>query len=264
MEEMTKAALLGVLQGITEFLPVSSSGHLELGKSILRLDQSSSESMSMTIVLHAATALSTVIVFRKEVAQILRSVLRFERSQESWFVFLIAVSMLPAAVIGILFDSQIESAFAGRLSLVGGTLIATGILLLIAERAKHTDKGLGLWQAVLIGCSQAVAILPGISRSGATIATGVILGIDRNQAARFSFLMVVPLIAGKILVDVVGGEFGASSSRSELAIGFVTALLTGMVACQWMIKLVQNCRLWWFSIYCATTGVIAFVCHYAF
>lgn len=258
MSEAIKAAILGVVQGLTEFLPVSSSGHLELGKAILQTNLNADESMLMTVVLHAATALSTLVVFRKDVAEILGGIFQFKWNEQSQFAAKVIVSMIPAAIVGLKFDDQIEDFFDGKLLLVGAMLCLTAALLFLADRAKDTDKPVGFVHAIIIGIAQAIAILPGISRSGATISTSVLLGIDRMRAARFSFLMVVPLILGKMAKDLLDGDLAAANADwPSLGIGFVAAFLTGIVACQWMIALVRNSKLSWFAIYCLIVGLIA-------
>ena len=166
--------------------------------------------------------------------------------------------MIPAAFVGLVFDKQIEELFSGNLLLVGAMLIVTGVLLFLADRAKSTDKDVSFVHAVIIGIAQAIAILPGISRSGATISTTVWLGIDRMKAAKFSFLMVVPLILGKMAKDLLDGGFtGLDGQGLPLVIGFIAAFVTGIFACKWMLALVKNCQLWWFSVYCFVVGAIA-------
>ncbi|MEM9409717.1 MAG: undecaprenyl-diphosphate phosphatase [Planctomycetota bacterium] len=255
MNEYINAIILGIVQGLTEFLPVSSSGHLEIAKYLLGDQQLGKQSLLMTVVLHFATALSTVVIFYKDILEILRGLLQFRWNTHAEFCLKIAISMIPAAVIGVLFNDQIEALFGGRLLLVGTMLVVTGILLLLADRATETEKSVGFTHAILIGISQAIAILPGISRSGATISTSVLLGIDREKAARFSFLMVVPLIFGKMAKDVLD-SIGSGETMYEtgqlvpLAIGFTAAFLTGLIACKWMIQLVKSCNLYYFSVYC--------------
>jgi len=259
-----EALILGIIQGLTEFLPVSSSGHLELAKFILGDTSVPEESMLMTVVLHAATALSTIFVFRKDIAEIIRGLFQFKWNEETIFSLKIVISMIPAAFVGVVFQDEIESLFGGRLLLVGSMLILTAILLLLADRAKTTDKKVGYWHALIIGISQAIAIMPGISRSGATISTTVLLGIDRSKAARFSFLMVVPLILGAMAKDLLSGEIVYSSSQMiPLAIGFIAAFITGIAACTWMIALVKKAKLSWFAIYCFIVGLIAIVYTFA-
>ena len=263
--ELLNAIILGVIQGLTEFLPVSSSGHLEIGKKIL-FDESAltaEHSMLMTVVLHAATALSTVLVFREDVMAIVRGLWKFRWNEDYAFAAKIIISMVPAAVVGLTMDTQIEALFSGNMLLVGAMLIVTGVLLFLAGRATSTEKDVSFVDAVIIGISQAIAILPGISRSGATISTSVLLGIDRMKAARFSFLMVVPLILGKMAKDALGGDLAMKPGDAiPLLVGFAAAFVTGVIACKWMISLVRNCQLWWFSIYCFIVGAIAIGWHF--
>lgn len=258
--DFLEALILGIVQGLTEFLPVSSSGHLELAKMILGSNKVPEESMMMTVVLHFATALSTVIIFRKEIVQIFKGLLQFKWNDEMKFSFYIVISMIPAALVGIVFEEEIEAFFGGRSGLVGTMLLVTGVLLFFADRAKSTTKGVTATSAIIIGISQAIAILPGISRSGATISTSVLLGIDREKSARFSFLMVVPLIFGKMGKDLMGGEVAvATSDWLPLTVGFLAAFLTGLLACTWMIALVRRAKLSYFSIYCFVIGVGAII-----
>lgn len=263
-----EAIILGIIQGLTEFLPVSSSGHLELAKAIQGQELTGESSMLMTVVLHFATALSTVVVFRKDIAKILMGLFKFKMNEEFMYSFKIVLSMIPAALVGVLFDDVIEGFFDKQIVLVGFMLIITGLLLFLADRAKNTEKKVSVSNAVIIGVAQAIAILPGISRSGATIGTSVLLGIDRERAARFSFLMVVPLIFGKMAKDIMSPEFKAAVSNTDAAnsvsvsamtLGFVAAFITGVLACTWMIKLVKKSKLSYFSFYCFAVGVGALV-----
>lgn len=264
MEEIIKSIILGIVQGLTEFLPVSSSGHLELGKAILGSDYSAEESMMMTVVLHFATALSTVVIFRKDVIEIIKGIFQFKWNEEFQFSLKIVLSMIPAAVVGVMWDDVIEGFFNGQILLVGFMLILTGGLLFLADRAKNTDKKVSYSSALIIGVSQAIAILPGISRSGATISTSVLLGVDRERAARFSFLMVVPLIFGKIAKDVLGDDLTTEGLNvTALSVGFVAAFVTGLLACTWMIKLVKKSKLSYFAYYCFAVGLIAIVYKFA-
>jgi len=256
--DIIDSLLLGVIQGLTEFLPVSSSGHLELGKALLGDTSLPKESMIFTVVLHFATALSTIVVFRKDLLEIIVDLTKFEWNVNTQFVFKIAVSMLPAVIIGLLFESQLESLFSNNISLVGAMLIVTGLLLLLADRAQNTTKNVNFKNAFTVGLAQAIAMLPGISRSGATISTAVLLGIDKTKAARFSFLMVIPLIFGKIFKDLLSGELTYDSTQlTTLSIGFISAFLSGLLACTWMIKLVKNSKLKYFALYCGLIGVLA-------
>ncbi len=255
-----EALILGIIQGLTEFLPVSSSGHLEIAKALLGDTSVAEQSMLTTIVLHGATALATLAVFRKEVAEIFRGLFQFKWNDEAKFSVKIIISMVPAALVGVLFEEQLEILFEDQILLVGFMLLITGGLLLLADRAKTTDKDVSNTNAFIIGISQAIAILPGISRSGATISTSVLLGIDRTKAARFSFLMVVPLILAKIGKDILSGEINLENANAfPLSIGFIAAFATGLLACTWMIKLVQKSKLSYFAYYCFAIGIIAIV-----
>ena len=252
------ALLLGIIQGLTEFLPVSSSGHLELGKAILGDTSLTSESLLFTEVVHFATALSTIVVYRKDILDILKGLFQFKWNDDLKFSLKIILSMIPAAVVGVLFDEEIEALFNGNILFVGFMLIVTALLLWLADKAKDTNKNVSFPNALTIGISQAIAILPGISRSGATISTAVLLGIDKTKAARFSFLMVVPLILGKIAKDIMSGDITTTSSNNlVLIIGFISAFVAGLVACTWMIKLVKKSKLSYFAIYCLVVGLIA-------
>ena len=255
--DIINAIILGIIQGLTEFLPVSSSGHLEIAKAILGEGKVGEESMLMTVVLHFATALSTLIIFRKDLAIIFRGLFQFKNNESFQFSLKIVLSMIPAALVGLFFNDEIEVFFGGALTLVGGMLLITGLLLFLADKAKYSEKQVGIKNSILIGISQAIAILPGISRSGATISTAVLLGIDKEKAARFSFLMVVPLIFGKMVRDVLSGDIRYESATFlPLLIGFIFAFFTGLVACKWMIQLVKNSQLKYFAYYCFAIGSI--------
>ena len=256
--DIIEAIVLGVIQGLTEFLPVSSSGHLELAKAILGDTSVPEESLTFTVVLHFATALSTLVIFKKEVAEILKGLFQFKWNDQTKFSIKIIISMIPAVIVGLLFEEQLEAFFGGKILLVGIMLLVTAVLLLLADKAKNTNKEVSFSNSVIIGISQAIAMLPGISRSGATISTSVLLGIDRTKAARFSFLMVVPLIFGKIGKDVLSGDLNFQSSEMlPISAGFIAAFLAGILACKWMIALVKKSKLSYFSLYCAIVGFIA-------
>ena len=256
--EIIDAIILGIIQGLTEFLPVSSSGHLELGKVILGDESIPEESLLFTVVLHFATALSTIVVFRKDVWAILNGLFSFKWNEETQFSLKIIVSMLPAVFVGLFFEEQLESFFGGNIRFVGFMLLITAVLLYFADKAKDTDKNVNFKNALIIGISQAIAILPGISRSGATISTSVLLGVDKTKAARFSFLMVVPLIFGKIAKDLLSGDLTFSEENNiAMGVGFIAAFLAGLAACTWMISLVKKSKLSYFSIYCFIVGLIA-------
>lgn len=256
-----EAIVLGIIQGLTEFLPVSSSGHLELTKAILGDTSVPEESLTFTVVLHFATALSTLVIFRNEVLEILKGLFQFKWNNQTKFSLKIIISMIPAVIVGLLFEEQLASFFGGQILLVGVMLLLTSVLLQLADKAKHTNKKVSFSNAVIIGVSQAIAMLPGISRSGATISTSVLLGVDRTKAARFSFLMVVPLIFGKIGKDLLSGDLNFNTSElTAVIVGFIAAFLAGVLACKWMIALVKKSKLLYFSIYCAVVGFLA-ICY---
>jgi len=253
--EWLEALILGIVQGLTEFLPVSSSGHLEIMKYLLNDDSLAEQSLFTTVFLHFATALATLFVFRKDVMEIVKGV--FSGKKESLnFVLLIGVSMIPAAFVGVVFEDVIDNFFHRNITLVACMLLVTGLILYISEKVNVGTGKITFTKALIIGVSQAIAILPGISRSGSTIATSLILGVDKSKAARFSFLMVIPLIFGKIAKDVLSGDFTQNMpSASYLIIGFLAAFITGIIACTWMIQIVKKSKLSWFAVYCVIAGI---------
>mgnify|MGYP001220358875 CR=1 FL=1 len=253
--EILHAIILGIVQGLTEFLPVSSSGHLEIVKCILSDENIGKQSMLMTVVLHAATALSTIFIFRKDIVKIIKGLFSREKSDVN-FSLKIILSMIPAAIMGLIWEKNIESFFDCDLSFVGAMLIITALLLYFADKSKSTDKQVSFFHASIIGISQAIAILPGISRSGATISTSVLLGVDKEKSARFSFLMVVPLILGKMTKDIFSGDLSFTSNESlPLLCGFISAFIIGIIACKLMIKIVKNSKLKYFAFYCVLLAI---------
>jgi undecaprenyl-diphosphatase len=256
-----EALILGIIQGLTEFLPVSSSGHLELAKAIFGDHSLPEESLLFTVVVHFATALATVVVFRKDVAEIFAGLFKFKDNEAFRFSLFIVISMVPAALVGLLLEEQIESLFSGRILLVGSMLFITGFLLLFANNTEAGTQKVTGWKALVIGVAQAIAILPGISRSGATIGTSLLLGISREKAARFSFLMVVPLILGKMAKDIMDGALTSTEEGipSFIIVGFVGAFLTGLWACYWMIDIVKKANLNYFALYCFIVGLVAVI-----
>ncbi|MDG1252138.1 MAG: undecaprenyl-diphosphate phosphatase [Schleiferiaceae bacterium] len=254
------ALILGIIQGLTEFLPVSSSGHLELGRTILGTTWDTSSNMMFTVTVHGATALATVLTFQKDIRNIISGLFK-EGTEERRFALALILSMIPAAIVGLFFNDVIELLFSGNIFMVAVMLIISGLLLFLADGAKKTHKKVSYLDALIIGLAQAIAILPGISRSGATISISVLLGIDREQAARFSFLMVVPLILGKMIMDTKE-LFGMGQMEQEqhlipLLIGFLAAFVTGLWACKLMISLVKRAKLSGFAIYCMAVGAAA-------
>lgn len=250
--------ILGIVQGLTEFLPVSSSGHLELVKAIFGSDYEQQQGLLVTITLHAATAFSTIFVFRKDIVMILSDLLRFKRGESLNFSLKIILSMIPAVIIGLFFEDFIASLFVGKIALVAVMLMITALLLFLADRVNENNKELNYSNTFYIGVIQAIAILPGISRSGATIALAVLLKIDRNKAARFSFLMVIPLILGSMAKSAMDGDLSQDSTALlPLLVGFVSAFITGVFACRWMVTLVKKSQLKYFSFYCFAVGALA-------
>lgn len=259
--ELIKSLLIGIVQGLTEFLPVSSSGHIEIFKELF--DYSPENGLVFTVMLHLATALSTVVVFRKEIVKLLKGLFQFKNNDETRFVLFIVISMIPAVLVGLFLEEKIEILFDRNMLLVGSMLLLTALILLWSDRIKTGEQHITAGNAFLLGVVQAIAILPGISRSGSTIAAAVILRVKRVTAASFSFLMVLPLIAGasaKKMLD--GSESGASWSEafsSDIIIGAIGAFIAGILACRWMILLVQKSRLRYFAYYCLLAGGVALI-----
>ena len=255
-----ESLILGIIQGLTEFLPVSSSGHLELVKAIFGNDYGQNQSLLITLILHAATALSTIFVFRKQIWLIFSDLLHFRKGESLDFSLKILISMMPAVLIGLFFETFISSLFDGKVLLVGVMLTITAILLYLADQINENNGSISFKNAFLIGLIQGVAIIPGISRSGATIALAVLLKIDRDKAARFSFLMVIPVIFGSMAKSIHDGNLSTDSPNIvPLVIGFLSAFITGVLACKWMVKLVKKSQLKYFSFYCMIVGLISIV-----
>ncbi len=258
-----EALILGLIQGLSEFLPISSSGHLELGRVLLGTDLSNAEeSFFFTITVHAATALSTIVVFRKDIAAILWDLYTLKFTDTTNMVLFIILSMIPAVGVGLFLKDEIESLFTGNLLLVGSMLLVTAALLFSTSALKPGKGILNYWKSSIIGIAQAIAILPGISRSGATISIGLLLGINREVVARFSFLMVLPVILGAMAKEVM--DYKATSGGEEvnitaLLIGFMAAFLSGWLACRWMIRLIKKSKLGYFAMYCAAIGLFAII-----
>lgn len=257
MNEYLEAIILGIVQGLTEFLPVSSDGHLELAKWLLGDTDSAADSFLMTVILHFGTALAIVWVFRKSIINILKTIHKPEGRK---FLLLILISMIPAVIVGVGFESQMTALFSQKIILVACFLMVNGIVLIISDYLTNKFLPLTPLKTFIIGIAQAIAILPGISRSGSTIATSVALGINRNEAAHFSFLMVVPLIFGKIAKDLMDGTIGQAQTQAmPLVLGFVVAFLVGILACNWMIAIVRKAKLSYFGFYCIFIGIVAII-----
>ena len=257
-----EALLLGILQGLTEYLPISSSGHLMIGKALFGIEP---QGASFEIVVHAATVLSTITVFRKEIIKLLRGAFCLRYNEENRYLLMLVLSMLPILVVGFLFKSQVEALFGFGLALVGSTLLITAILLIVAQALPSKEATLEKKEvynityrdALIMGLAQAVAVFPGLSRSGATISTGLLLGKDRSAVAKFSFLMVLAPILGEASLDLLYGGFAPQASgisNLSLLIGFLAAYLSGLVACGWMVSLIKRAKLWGFALYCTFAG----------
>jgi len=252
-----EALILGLIQGLTEFLPVSSSGHLEIGKVLLNTEVK--ENLTFAIVVHGATVLSTILVFRKEIWKIIIELFDFKWNDSTKYTAKILVSMIPVVIVGLFFKEEVERFFTGNMILVGSMLFITSLLLIFTYLSKNNTKEISFIHAFIIGIAQAFAVLPGISRSGATIATGILLGNKKEDLAKFSFLMVlIPIIAANFLDLLKNNEtVVAKIDMSSLVIGFIAAFVTGFLACKWMISIVKKGKLIYFGIYCFIVGVIA-------
>lgn len=255
-----EALILGLLQGFTEYLPVSSSGHLEIGNALF--GTSGADNLMFGIVVHAATVLSTLVVLWPEISKLLGSFFRFKYNEETKYLLKIGISMIPVLIVGLFFKDSVEKLFGNGLLLVGIMLLVTALLLTFSYVAKPRPReSIGWWSAFIIGLSQAVAVLPGLSRSGTTIATGLLLGNKKEHVAKFSFLMVIIPIMGEAFLELIGGDMANSSSipTTSLVVAFLAAFVSGCIACKWMISLVQKGKLIWFALYCALLGITTVV-----
>ena len=283
--EWFEAVILGLLQGLTEFLPVSSSGHLEIGKVLLGVE--TTDDLLFTTMVHAATVLSTLVVFRKQIWNLLKGFftglkdwklvkgtdgkLALQCNDETDYLLKICVSMIPILIVGVFFKDFVEGLF-GSIMVVGVALVVTAVLLFFSDMASKPGRksvvapdntyrnGISYWQAAAVGLGQSFAVLPGLSRSGTTISTGLICGVRRDVMAQFSFLMVLVPILGESFLEIVGGELGASSvGVTALVLGFVSAFLSGLFACKVMIALVKKAKLSWFALYCLIAALCIFI-----
>ena len=288
--EWFEAILLGLLQGLTEFLPVSSSGHLQIGKELLGIKNSGD--LVFEVVVHAATVLSTIVVFRKQIWELLKSLFvkdglfrsiahpsKFNDGTD--YVLKILLSMVPVFIVGMFFKDAVEGLFGSSIHVVAGALLVTAALLLLSDNAgkifgrccrrckcaeadavsdKGRRNGISYWQAFVVGLGQAIAVIPGLSRSGTTIATGLLCGVKRDVVAQFSFLMVLIPILGEAFLEIVGGDMASSTVGAlPLVLGFISAFVAGLFACKVMIALVKKTKLGWFALYCAVVAVLIFV-----
>lgn len=252
--------ILGLVQGLTEYLPVSSSGHLAIGQALFGMD-SGEENLMFTVAVHVATVLSTLVILWSEIDWILKGLFKFEMNAETKYVLNIVVSMIPVGIVGLFFKDQVEEIFGSGLLVVGCCLLVTAALLIFSYYAKPRQKEHISWKdALVIGIAQAIAVLPGVSRSGSTIATGLLLGNKKESLAKFSFLMVIPPILGEALLDVMKAVKGEAVMGSigtfPLVVGFLAAFLSGCLACKWMISIVKRGKLIYFGVYCAVVGVV--------
>lgn len=259
-----EALVLGIIQGLTEYLPVSSSGHLAIGQALFGMNDGA-DNLMFTVAVHVATVLSTIVVLWSEIDWIVRGLFRCEMNAETKYALNILVSMIPVGIVGLFFKDEVEAVFGSGLLVVGCCLLITATLLTFSYYAKPRQKTHISWKdALIIGIAQAIAVLPGVSRSGSTIATGLILGNKKESLAQFSFLMVIPPILGEALLDVMkmvkGEDVMGSIDTLPLLVGFVAAFLSGCLACKWMISIVKRGKLIYFGIYCAIVGVITILC----
>ena len=258
-----EALVLGLVQGLTEYLPVSSSGHLAIGASLFGVN--GEDNLAFTIMVHVATVLSTLVILWKEIDWIFKGLFKFKMNEETKYFLNIVVSMIPVGIVGVFFKDYVEDIFGSGLHIVGCMLLLTAALLTFSYYAKPRQKEkISMKDAFIIGLAQAAAVMPGLSRSGSTIATGLLLGNKKEKLAQFSFLMVIPPILGEALLDAIKAAkceaaFG-NVDALPLAIGFVAAFLSGCVACKWMINIVKKGKLVYFGIYCAIAGAVTIIC----
>lgn len=260
-----EALVLGLLQGLTEYLPVSSSGHLAIGSAIFGIN--GEDNLSFTILVHVATVLSTLVILWKEIGWILKGLFKFKMNEETKYFINIVISMIPVGIVGVFFKDTVEEIFGSGLLIVGCMLIVTALLLTFSYYAKPRQReNISPWHAFVIGLSQALAVLPGLSRSGTTIATGLLLGNKKEKMAQFSFLMVIPPILGEALLDLLKGLKGEETfggiDTLPMVVGFVAAFVSGCLACKWMINIVKKGKLVYFGIYCAIAGAVTVICSF--
>lgn len=258
-----QALVLGIIQGLTEYLPVSSSGHLAIGSALFGVQ--GEDNLTFTVMVHVATVLSTLVILWKEIAWILKGLFKFEMNAETKYFLNIVVSMIPVGIVGVFFKDYVEAIFGSGLLIVGCCLLLTAALLTFSYFAKPRQReNISMKDAFIIGLAQAAAVLPGLSRSGSTIATGILLGNKKEKLAQFSFLMVIPPILGEALLDVLkavkGEEAFGDIETLPLIVGFVAAFVSGCIACKWMINIVKRGKLVWFGVYCAIAGAVTIAC----
>lgn len=274
------ALILGIVQGLAEYLPISSSGHLEIFREILGLDLSGADSLQFDVMLHVATVLSTIVILWREFLPLCKSFFTFRRDSNFWYVCKILVSCIPIGIVGVCFKDTIETFFGQELTLVGSCLCVTAALLAFSYFFRtrplevnnltgkvYKPRDITFVDAFVIGCAQAVAVLPGLSRSGTTIATGILIGDKREQVAQFSFLMVIIPILGEALLDIkkmfgveaidaAAGVSDAAIGVVPIIVGFLASFIVGCLACKWMLAIVKKGKLVWFAVYCLIVGLI--------
>lgn len=255
-----EAIILGIIQGLTEFLPVSSSGHLELANALFGIE--GENNLQFTMIAHAATVLSTITVFFKEIVRLLKGLFRFRLNDETMYLFNIVISMLPILFVGIFFKERIEGLFTSNLLIVGSMLLVTALLLTLTHYARPRTGGITPKNAFIIGIAQAIAVIPGLSRSGATISTGLLLGVGRGEVSKFSFLMVLVPIIGMNIIELAEGSIGTGPGTWQMVSGFIAAYVTGTLACRFMIRIVNRGKLIWFAVYCVAVGLAAIAIHF--
>ncbi len=256
-----EAIILGIIQGLSEFLPISSSGHLEIGKALLGIE--ANEDVTFTVVVHGATVLSTIVVFWKDIMGLFQGLFATKWNESKDYIAKIALSAIPVVIIGLFFREEVEGLFTNNVLLVGCMLLITGSLLAFTYYTPKTGGPMTYKKSLIVGIAQALAVMPGISRSGSTIATSLLLGVDKAKAARFSFLMVLVPIIGANAKDILdGGMANSSVAATPLIIGFVAAFISGVIACKWMIKVVTKGKLIHFAYYCFAVGIIAIASHW--
>lgn len=255
--DVLQAIILGLIQGLTEFLPVSSSGHLEIGHALFGIEGESS--LLFDVILHGATVLSTLVIFRKDIYELFKGLFQFKWNEPTQYVSKLLLSAIPVGIAGVLFKDQIETLFMGNLLWVGFALLFTAAILAFANFYRQGERKIKFFDALVIGLAQVIAIIPGVSRSGSTIATGMILGNSKNDLAKFSFLMVILPILGANFITIASGDLTTDAHVEVLPMvaGFVAAFVAGLLACKWMVNIVRKGKLIYFAIYCAIIGAIA-------
>jgi undecaprenyl-diphosphatase len=258
-----EALILGIVQGLTEFLPISSSGHLIIGKELMGIQVNPNAETTFEVLVHCATVLSTIFVFRKDILKLLQGLIKFKMNEETQYIAKICISMIPVLIVGLAFKDKVKEIFGEGVLLVGIMLIVTAILLTLTHFVKFKQtKEISYLDAFIIGISQAIAVLPGLSRSGTTISTGLLLGNKKENIAQFSFLMVLVPILGETFLNIIGGDFSPTVSGipiSAMISGFFAAFLSGLFACKVMIAIVKRSKLFYFAIYCAVVGIVVII-----